>query len=81
MGSVTNAAINKITILTDTTFKRWSLEIEAALKSQDLYKFVASSNNTNSLIGTLGDSKEMYRAVSLIYSTLDDDNLQRVVNS
>ena len=80
MGSVTNAAINKITILTDTTFKRWNLEIEAALKSQDLYKFVASSCNTNSLIGTLGDSKEMYRAVSLIYSTLDDDNLQRVVN-
>ena len=36
MGSVTNAAINKITILTDTTFKRWNLEIEAALKSQDL---------------------------------------------
>ncbi|KAH9418258.1 hypothetical protein DERP_010812 [Dermatophagoides pteronyssinus] len=41
--------------------KRSSLEIAAALKSQDLYKYVKSGSNKNALLGE--DSKEKYRAI------------------
>ncbi|KAH7639100.1 hypothetical protein HUG17_3133 [Dermatophagoides farinae] len=73
MGPSCHSATPKITVLTDSSFQRWNVEIESALRSLDLWKYVEEKYDDKS------QDKEMYAAKNLLYSSLDDDNHDRII--
>ncbi|XP_075586555.1 uncharacterized protein LOC142597477 [Dermatophagoides farinae] len=73
MGPSCHSAAPKITVLNDSSFQRWNVEIESALRSLDLWKYVEEKYDDKS------QDKEMYAAKNLLYSSLDDDNHDRII--
>ena len=73
MGPSCHSVAPKITVLNDSSFQRWNVEIESALRSLDLWKYVEEKYDDKS------QDKEMYAAKNLLYSSLDDDNHDRII--
>ena len=71
MGSVAQE-LPDITILNDSNFHRWAMEIELTMKGKKLWKFVIDNNINDS------EDPSKFMAMAFIVRTVDETNFHRI---